>query len=376
MSKKKSLEDVLNAGMKYAEKAKELAEEAKDIYEDVAPMAKDAIKVGKQIYDKASPFVKEKGKEAAEFTKKKANEAKEFTKETVIPGAKKAAKATKDKTVELASKAGDMALQKMDVNKDGVFDFKDVLTMSFKIPGVNIDRAEFLQKTFLKECKQETIDNIIETTPAKAGIKKETVDKLVDNVITYERNLVTGVSTGLGVVPGGVGVAVTTTVADISQYYGYMIRVAQKLLYLYGFPQLDFDKDNQPLDDGTMNMLVLCLGAMNGIHEAVAAIRGLAKGLGNGITKTIMKTALTKGTIYPIIKKVWSFMGGKMTKEVLSQGLSKGVLIVGGLVSGGITFLSFQKCCENFKDAISDTILSNPDNHMDDADIIDIDVNN
>ena len=54
-------------------------------------------------------------------------------------------------------------------------------------------------------------------------------------------------------------------------------------------PQVDFQKDDQPVDDGTMNVLMLCLGAMNGIQEAVAAIKGLAKGLASGIRLIMTK---------------------------------------------------------------------------------------
>ena len=319
--------------------------------------------------------------EATPKIKELASDANDYVTKTAAPAIKKAAIKTKDKTTEIAgiakektleyaSDISEKALEKFDINKDGHFDFKDVLIMSLKIPGVKVNRDDFLRKSFAKVCKDETIENAIKETPAKAGIKLDTVNKIADNVIEYERNLVTSVSTGLGVVPGGAGIAISSSVADITQYYGFMIRVAQKLLYLYGFPQMDFANDDQPVDDGTMNVLLLCLGAMNGIREAACAIRGLAKGLANGISKSIMNKALTKGTIYPIIKKVWTFMGGKMTKNLLKDGVTKGFFIVGGVLSGGVTFFSFQKCCNNFKDAVYDTMLSNPDGHIDDDDII------
>lgn len=367
------LKDILSEGKNIAvDAAKKAYEEAKPLMKEFAEetatnLAKDAVKYAEKtttdLMNKAVPKAKEM-----------ASETKTFVTDKAVPTVKKTATVVKEKGAEVVTVVTDKALKQFDKNGDGTFDFKDVLCMALEIPGVKIDRADFLQKSFAKVCKQETIDNAITSTPAKAGIKLDTVNKIADEVIEYERNCVTAASAGLGAIPGGVGVAITTSVADITQYYGFMIRVAQKLMYLYGFPQVDFQKDNQPVDDGTMNVLMLCLGAMNGIQEAVAAIKGLAKGLASGVSKTILKTALTKGTVYPIIKKVWNFMGGHMTKDLLAGGVSKSILIVGGVLSGGVTFFSFQKCCDNFKNTVNDTMLSNPDGHVDDADIIDIKV--
>ena len=38
----------------------------------------------------------------------------------------------------------------------------------------------------------------------------------------------------------------------------------------------------------------------------------------------------------------------------------KFIPIVGGVIGGGITFVTFQPCCSRLKNALSDTILSNP----------------
>ncbi len=51
-----------------------------------------------------------------------------------------------------------------------------------------------------------------------------------------------------------------TIPADIIQYYGYMLRTAQKLMYLYGFPEISIDGKAQAFDSETLNMLTVCLG--------------------------------------------------------------------------------------------------------------------
>ena len=61
-----------------------------------------------------------------------------------------------------------------------------------------------------------------------------------------------GISLALGA-PGGVAM-VATLPADIAQYYGYMLRAIQKLLYLYGFPEINVE-NGVNIDDETMNLI-------------------------------------------------------------------------------------------------------------------------
>lgn len=44
-----------------------------------------------------------------------------------------------------------------------------------------------------------------------------------------------------------------TIPADIIQYYGYTLRATQKLIYLYGFPEIDSDEEELQLDSHTIN---------------------------------------------------------------------------------------------------------------------------
>lgn len=178
-------------------------------------------------------------------------------------------------------------------------------------------------------------------------------------MIQYERNCVSGISAALGI-PGGVAIAATIP-ADIAQYYGYMLRAAQKLMYLYGFPEIDTSEKTSQFDSETINILTLCLGVMYGVAGANKALTTLANGLAAGVEKQLLKTALTKGTIYPIVKSIAKFFNVRMTKEVFAGFFKKAIPVVGGVVGGGITYLSFKPCCEKLKDSLQDTLLSNPD---------------
>lgn len=261
-------------------------------------------------------------------------------------------------TINAVEKTKQAILNAVDENGNGEIDIEDVIIKGLKIPGIRIERNDFLQKEFFKRYPQEVIDMAIESTPAHAKIPLEEINKIADEVIQFERVCVSGISTALGI-PGGVAM-VATIPADIAQYYGYMLRATQKLLYLYGFPQIDTTEAGQKFDSETMNLLILCMGTMYGVAGANNALKSMAKALAVGVEKKLIRTALTKGTIYPIVKKVASWFGVKMTKQIFAGFFKKAIPVVGGVLGGGLTYLSFKPCCDKLKESLQDTLLTNP----------------
>ena len=255
-------------------------------------------------------------------------------------------------------KAKTAIINAIDENGNGEIDIEDVIIKGLRVPGIKIKRDEFLQKQFFKLYPQEVIDIAIAESPMKAKIPVKEIDKIANEVIKFERNCVSGISAALGV-PGGWAM-IATIPAEIVQYYGYLLRATQKLLYLYGFPQIDMEEQGNKFDDATMNTLIICFGVMYGTLGANNALKAMAKALGVGVEKKLLKKALTKGTIYPIVKSVANWFGIKMTKEVFAGFFKKAIPVVGGILGGGITFLSFKPCCDKLKKSLQDTILSNP----------------
>ncbi len=267
-------------------------------------------------------------------------------------------KNTNDKNAFI--KAKDAIVKALDQNGNGEVDIVDIIVLAMKAPGVHINRTSFLQKELFKNHPQEVIDKAIATTPANAGIPSAEIDKIADEIIKFERNCVSGISTALGM-PGGWAMAATIP-ADIVQYYGYTLRAAQKLLYLYGFPEIDTTGDGLQLDTETINNLILCLGVMNGVAGANNAVKGMAKALAIGVEKKLLKAALTKGTFFPLIRAIAKWFGINLTKSIFAGFFKKAIPVVGGVVGGGITFFAFKPCCKRLKNALQDTLLSNP-NH-------------
>ena len=285
----------------------------------------------------------------------------------------KAAVTVANKTKDAATKSQQAILGAIDQNGNGEVDIEDVIIMGLKVPGIRIDRTTFLQKELQTKFPQEAIDDAIAHNPLHANIPTDTIDKIADEVIKYERACVSGISAALGM-PGGVAMAATIP-ADIAQYYGYMLRATQKLMYLYGFPEIDVEEKGQTFDSETMNILIICMGVMYGAAGANNALKAVAKALAAGVEKQLLRKALTKGTIYPIVKSVAKWFSVKMTKEVFAGFFKKAIPVVGGVIGGGITFVSFKPCCDKLKASLQNTMLSNPNYHpaTEDDDLVIID---
>jgi len=283
--------------------------------------------------------------------------AKENVKE-VLANAGKFAVDTAEKAKDSAKKSQDAVIKAVDMNGNGEIDIEDVIIMGLRVPGIKINRSEFLKAEFFKNHPSEVIEDAILYTPAHAGISLDEINKIADEVIQHERVCVSGISAALGA-PGGVAMAATIP-ADIAQYYGYMLRATQKLLYLYGFPEIDTEEKGQKFDSETINILIICMGVMYGAAGANNALKTMAQALAKGVEKKLINAALTKGTIYPIVKSVASWFGKKMTKEVFAGFFKKAIPVVGGVVGGGLTYMSFKPCCDKLKASLQDTMLSNP----------------
>lgn len=214
------------------------------------------------------------------------------------------------------------------------FEISDIVTSATKVPGVKINRDDFLRNEFGSSKYNNMISSIIAKGPVSAGVSKSEIKKLAKGVINFETTKVTLISTAAGL-PGGLAM-IGTIPADLAQFYAHVLRVIQKLMYLYGWEDLGY------MNDETKNVLLLFLGAMSGIQAAEKAIADLCKSATAKISKTIIAKALTKTTLYPIIKKICATLGIKLTKKVLAEWVTKAVPIIGGIASGGLTLATFK----------------------------------
>jgi len=225
-------------------------------------------------------------------------------------------------------------------------DFTMVLNTAINTPGVRVDRSEFLRKELSKYFDMKSVETAIDKNPAVAGLTIDQLDKIAISCIKYETNKVTTISAAAGL-PGGLAMFGTVP-ADVIQYFAHIIRILQKLIYLYGWQEIS--NTGNELNDETMNELTLFIGVMFGVNAANAAIGKLAQSAAAKAEKTLVNKALTKGAIYPIVKKIAQILGVKMNKEIFAKSVGKVIPGLGAVLSGGITFVTFKPLAFRLKD--------------------------
>ena len=139
----------------------------------------------------------------------------------------------------------------------------------------------------------------------------------------------------------------------------YILRTAQELAYLYGFGQFDFAEDN--VDSETMNMLLVFLGVMFGVQGAASTLNKVANTIAAHVAKKLSQQALTKGTIYPIVKQVAAKIGIRMTKQIFADSVASAIPIMGNLLSGGLTYAMFRPCCMKLRRNLMGYNLCDPE---------------
>ena len=251
--------------------------------------------------------------------------------------------------------------------------FEMVLRSAMELPGVRINRVDFLRKELSKHFDSDVVEKAILTNPAQAGIYVKNLEKIAKACINYETKRVTALSAAAGI-PGGLAM-LGTLPADIAQIFAHIIRVMQKLIYLYGWQEM-FRDGNDELDDATSNQLTLFIGVMFGVNAANTAITKIALLAAAQVERALLTKALTKGTIYPIVKSIAKAIGVKMTKKIFAKGVGKAVPLVGAAASGGVTFAIFRPMTKRLQNHLISLPMADVGFYKesyDSEDIIDID---
>lgn len=224
-----------------------------------------------------------------------------------------------------------------------------VVNESLKLPFIKIDRSEFLIKKFGEQV--DDIQKLIDEGP-QVFFSKEELDKRAIEVINANVLQSSGLSFASGL-PGGFAMAATIP-ADIAQFYGYSLKLAQEISYIYGYNNMWSDQGE--LTEDAKNTLILYLGVMLGVTSAGSAVRILSNKMALQALKKIPQKALTKTIYYPITKKVMTIFGTKLTKATFAKGVSKFIPLVGGAVSGTMNYISLKPMANRLKDELGKNI--------------------
>ena len=223
---------------------------------------------------------------------------------------------------------------------------ESVITSAIQIPGVKVNRNKFLAELFATE--DVAIQEVLDHGPISAGISQERISAIANKHI-LKRTSQSSVASFAAGIPGGLAMAATIP-ADVMQFFGMALRLAQELSYLYGAE--DLWQGGQVDDEKVQNQLLLYCGVMFGVSGAVSGVRVLSTQIAKTTLKKLPQKALTKTFWYPMIKQIGKAVGIKVTKSTVAKGVSKAVPILGGVISGGLNFASIMPMAHRLMDAL------------------------
>lgn len=114
--------------------------------------------------------------------------------------------------------------------------WNQIMVAAMAVPGIKVNRASFLQEELSnRHIDQNTISLCIQENPVK-HITMDKLDAIAKACIKNHMIKVTSISAAAGI-PGGFAM-IGTLPADTAQYYYHVLKLAQKLAYIYGYPSL------------------------------------------------------------------------------------------------------------------------------------------
>ncbi len=220
-----------------------------------------------------------------------------------------------------------------------------ILSTVLKMPGVKVHRVDFLRSALKGYCVEQKLEMINSMRPYSL-VADDEIDEAASAVINTHTMLATAGSTLAGL-PGGLAMAATIP-GDVTQYYFHVIVLAQKLAYLYGFPDFfaksegNDDESDAELSEVASDLLTIFVGSMMGVKVADQGIQEMSKGMAKTVVARLPRVALTKAIVCPIALQVAKMVGLKLSKEGLAKTLGKLLPIAGGIFSGTLTLFSFK----------------------------------
>lgn len=219
-----------------------------------------------------------------------------------------------------------------------------VIKAALALPGARVDRARFLKKELSPHCDDSKVNVAIKLNPAHAGITVDRIDKIANSVIRFNIWRAAGGSLVAGI-PGGL-LGWLALPVDTYQFVLHAIVLAQKLAYLYGWP--DLAQEDDP-DEETEFRMLLFMASMLGMAEASTVLAAASKAFAHEVGIRLPKKALTKIAGFKLLRKILKWFGVSLTKQAFAKGASKIIPIVSGFVGAGVTYGALRPMANNLK---------------------------
>ena len=243
-----------------------------------------------------------------------------------------------------------------------------------KVPLVKVDREQFLRQQF---ANSPYLEEILLLGPQSVYTPKA-LEKKARAIVRSNTNKTSAVSFATGL-PANPFVMVPAAGADVAQYFGFALHMAQQIAYLFGEDEL-FTNGGELTEEAKVRVIAY-LGVMCGAAGAGNLIVQTSRVVGQNVGKKVAGQALTKTTWYPLVKKIGALLGQKITKKTVEKTISKAVPLVGGVVSGGLTFATFRSMGYRLTDEFVKLVTSEPQKELELkpgflASIVDVDDSN
>ncbi len=227
--------------------------------------------------------------------------------------------------------------------------FNKFLHQIMELKPLQVDRDLFLREAFMGKVDKEIVDDAICYGVMEAGIKSEVIDKIADKYIDDMTKTAAAVSFLSGLPGGGIGIAAIPV--DMLQFYGKVFVILQKLIYLYGGDSLIDDKGR--LKGEAVNIITICIACMVGIKSASDILSKVSMKAFRKASISLIEKQFSKEFFNKSVQKIGAMLGKELTKEAAAKGVSKIVPVIGGVISGGVTYISFKKMSVKLKDKLS-----------------------
>lgn len=228
--------------------------------------------------------------------------------------------------------------------------FLTLVDKASNLPLVKVNRMDYLKAQFGTKYGDEVIKRMQTMSPKQAGVSEADIEMAAKGCINLSTTTTSVISTVAGI-PGGLAM-IGTIPGDLIQFYGHVINVMQKLMYIYGYGSIS------DMGDEAKNVLVIFLGVMFGVEGIGNAVTSITKVMADAALRRIPNTKVAQLGIYKFVKHIAIKLGAKtFSKEVFAKGVAKAIPVLGGVVSGGITLATFRPMCTRLQKVLRENSI-------------------
>ena len=239
--------------------------------------------------------------------------------------------------------------------------WETILRTSLNFNHCRVDREEFLKEALKENCSDDAIGKAILTSPIESEIPRYVIADIAREISNQHLIKVTGLSFAAGL-PGGLAMAGTIP-ADLIHFFVNAIKVAQKMAYLYGWK--DFFESETDISEDTLSKITLFTGVMFGAPNAEKALNkyknmeaeedAKTKDVKIGFSNLEVDFDFSQSTvrehgILQLVQYIAKWIGVRIVRRRFSSGAMRLVPIIGGIVSGGFSYLSFKDMTSRLHD--------------------------